>query len=83
MNIFQLQPNVSVQSMVRVNLSAHEWDLNTAHFSRHTIESVANYLNRRFNDGYNQGLGREKLEKHVVDLMEQFQMYGANDFPVG
>jgi len=78
MNIFQLQTNVKMQSSVRVNLSAHEWDLNTQEYSRHTIESVASYLNRRFNEGYNRGFNREKLENYVSDLMRQFEIYGAN-----
>lgn len=78
MNIFQLQSNVKIQTTVRVNLSAHEWNLNTQEFSRHTIESVASYLNRRFNEGYNRGLGRKKLETYVSDLMKQFEIYGAN-----
>lgn len=82
MNIFNLKTNVKFQAAVRVNLSANEWQLDTQTHSRHTIESVANYLNRRFNDGYNRGMTRKGLEEFVINLMMQFQRYGASNLPV-
>ena len=82
MNIFNLKTNIKFQAAVRVNLSANEWNLDTETHSRHTIESVANYLNRRFNDGYNRGMSRKKLEDFVVELMMQFGTYGASNLPV-
>lgn len=82
MNIFNLKSNIKLQTSVRVNLSANQWLLDTESHSRHTIETVANYLNRRFNDGYNRGMNRKKLENFVVELMNQFQVYGANNLPV-
>lgn len=82
MNIFNLKSNIKLQTSVRVNLSANQWHLDTEEHSRHTIESVANYLNRRFNDGYNRGMNRKTLENFVVELMQQFQIYGASNLPV-
>lgn len=79
MNLFTLKQNVKFQAAVNVNLSANQWELDTENHSRHTIESVANYLNRRFNDGYNRGMNRSKLETFVSELMKQFELYGANN----
>lgn len=79
MNIFNLDPNVRISSAVNVNLSAQQWDLYTESFPRHTIEKVASYLNNRFNQGYNQGMTKERLSNFMDDLMETFSVYGAND----
>jgi len=79
MNIFSIEKNIRMSTLVNVNLSASQWDLYTESFPRHTIEKVASFLNGRFNQGYNKGMSKEQLKTFMDQLMEQFSIYGAND----
>lgn len=79
MNIFNIDTNVKMSSAIVVNLSANDWSLHTGTFPRHTIEKVATYLNNRFNQGYNRGMKKEELYAFVMDLMNNFRVYGAAD----
>lgn len=79
MNIFKLGPNVKMNSSVRIDLSADQWDLYTELFPRTTVEAVATYMNKRFNYGYNQGMSKEQLATFMEEIMNEFSMYGASD----
>lgn len=79
MNHFNVSNNIRFSSLVSINLSANDWQLNTNVFPRPVIENVASFLNKRFNNGYNKGLQRQELVTSMRKLMEEFTPYGAND----
>lgn len=79
MNIAKLGTNVQMRSTVSVNLSAADWSLYTAAFSRTIIEKVASYLNGRFNQCYNLGMKEAELKEGMHALMASLATYGADD----
>lgn len=79
MNISRPRNNVRKTSTVSIDLSAEEWELLTASFPRRIMEKVANYLNKRFSQGFNIGMKPNELRTSMDELMLSFAIYGAYD----
>lgn len=70
---------IEIQRTIKVNITPEQWELYTDSFDAATMQTVAEQLNKSFEDAVNYGGSRSEVWQTVTATMNKLGQYGAAD----